>query len=248
MKKLYLVIFALLVFVGYSNAQMDTMTIGSFKNYPTLDSITIPVTVSSNFKNIASIGLYIVLHDSNTVKFGRIANIHPQLAGNALFQFYKTSPTGPSITMGWYTSGTTGIDFGQTTLFDIICYYKGPNAFLCFDTVQCSIADNNLNNVPMVYNCGYLNTLVGVNNNNPATYAINIFPNPSNGNINLTYKEKSNLQQISVYNLSGERVYNVEVNSAQNIYNLDLSDLSKGMYLLKLTSKDNVNYKKIILQ
>ena len=69
--------------------------------------------------------------------------------------------------------------------------------------------------------------------NNPIN-KINIYPNPSNGSLNITNAENAN---IIVYNLLGEAVKNISINSAFST--IDLSKLSNGSYIIKvITDKD----------
>lgn len=77
-----------------------------------------------------------------------------------------------------------------------------------------------------------------------------VSPNPSAGpvNVNLELKETSDLM-LSVYNLQGQLVHSLvdySVNGSTQ-YQLDLSDLSSGMYMLQLTIKDQVISRKLNL-
>jgi photosystem II stability/assembly factor-like uncharacterized protein len=63
---------------------------------------------------------------------------------------------------------------------------------------------------------------------------ISVYPNPTNGIINLN-SETSLIKEATVYDLLGKQVYKSNF-SALNSVNLDLKSLENGVYLLKVTS------------
>ena len=77
-----------------------------------------------------------------------------------------------------------------------------------------------------------------VNNNNLAP--VEVYPNPSNGTLNITNANNAN---VIVYNLLGEVVSNTISTSAFNT--IDLSNLSNGSYIVKVITNDNTITKKI---
>ena len=79
-------------------------------------------------------------------------------------------------------------------------------------------------------------------------FNINIYPNPSSNVFNLElYSEKE--IEIRVNNILGEQVY-MESNKSIGEFNtqIDLSDYSKGIYNLTLTTSNGISYHKLILQ
>jgi len=76
--------------------------------------------------------------------------------------------------------------------------------------------------------------------------AVKIFPNPSKGNV--TISNASTIETIEIYNILGSLVKSVAVENTSKI-ELDLNELSQGMYLVKL--KDvygNTKTQKLILE
>lgn len=67
-----------------------------------------------------------------------------------------------------------------------------------------------------------------------------IYPNPSNGIINIGNK---NLKKIVVYDITGKKIKELKASSQ-----IDLSDVTKGIYLINLISDDGVTVNKIVLQ
>ncbi len=75
-----------------------------------------------------------------------------------------------------------------------------------------------------------------------------IYPNPSNGLININIANYVGELQIKVYDINGRQVYNENVNNFNNSNAINLGKLSKGIYILKLQG-ENVNHsEKIILE
>ena len=74
------------------------------------------------------------------------------------------------------------------------------------------------------------------------TSEIWIYPNPTEGNIivntgNLTIK------QLVIFNMSGKMIYNANNSSFDTFIKLDLSFLSRGMYIIDLVDDNNSHYK-----
>lgn len=75
--------------------------------------------------------------------------------------------------------------------------------------------------------------------------ATQIYPNPSNGNF--TVKTKSGLDTINVYSNTGTFIKALNVNNA-NASEVNLTDLSTGIYLIELLSANDKSWKKIIVE
>ncbi len=79
---------------------------------------------------------------------------------------------------------------------------------------------------------------------NEVTQKIKIFPNPNNGKFIIQNNLQTNTD-IVIYNLNGEKVYESRVNDNNTI---DISNLTKGMYFLKIIKSNNIFVEKIIIQ
>ncbi|HLV14519.1 MAG TPA: peptidoglycan DD-metalloendopeptidase family protein [Xanthomarina sp.] len=62
-----------------------------------------------------------------------------------------------------------------------------------------------------------------------------IYPNPTTDNVSI--RTTTNLESASLYDLSGKLIKFIRFNEASS-YNVDLFNISKGMYFLKITSAD----------
>jgi len=86
------------------------------------------------------------------------------------------------------------------------------------------------------------------------TVSFGIYPNPSNDKkVNLIYDVNmlsSNNNYVSIFTVSGQKVYETNLNNNSGFYDksLDLSSLSDGVYVLQFTSGNQNVTKKLILK
>jgi hypothetical protein len=80
--------------------------------------------------------------------------------------------------------------------------------------------------------------------------ALNIYPNPNHGTFNIDVKYlKSSSLNIEIINSQGQVVYQSYITNIENFQNnLDISNFSKGIYLLKINNGGLIQTKKIIVQ
>jgi len=71
---------------------------------------------------------------------------------------------------------------------------------------------------------------------------LNIYPNPSNGIINL---DVENATEVVVFDKSGRLLRKEKINDGTNI--LDLSTLAVGIYFVKIKMKDRIQIQKIVI-
>jgi Secretion system C-terminal sorting domain len=75
--------------------------------------------------------------------------------------------------------------------------------------------------------------------------ATQIYPNPSKGDF--VVKTKSGLDKINVYSHVGAFVKTININSLDAV-ELNIGDLSSGVYLLELVNKGDKSWKKVVLE
>lgn len=78
-----------------------------------------------------------------------------------------------------------------------------------------------------------------------STSAVNIYPNPSFGVVNINSDKK--IDAIYVYDLSGKMIYNSN-KLATNKTELDLTAFGKGTYVIKIDSGKSITTKKIVIK
>jgi hypothetical protein len=76
-----------------------------------------------------------------------------------------------------------------------------------------------------------------------------IYPNPTSGTFQISFTNVKELQKITVSNMLGQTVKTIDINnSATANYNVDLTGLNKGVYLIQCTFTGGTLTKKILLQ
>ena len=79
---------------------------------------------------------------------------------------------------------------------------------------------------------------------------ISIYPNPSSGSFQLKLDNSFSAKNydLGIYTLKGEKVYAQSDIQQQNSSNIEISDLPKGVYIVRLNGKKESYYKKIVVQ
>lgn len=82
----------------------------------------------------------------------------------------------------------------------------------------------------------------------PNASTLTIFPNPNDGHFTLNLKEplSGGNNTIDVFNLSGQRIYSGIIPKSELSREIDLSFLSSGIYILRLTGDKKVITKKFV--
>ncbi len=76
---------------------------------------------------------------------------------------------------------------------------------------------------------------------------ISVYPNPSNGIFQLTVDNMQSAEvELEIYNVSGEKIYTASNIQQQN--QIDLSAISKGLYIIKVYAGSRIYYQKIVVQ
>ena len=77
--------------------------------------------------------------------------------------------------------------------------------------------------------------------------SVNIYPNPSNGMVQLDSKNLSDFNSLEVMNMSGQILKSNQIN-AQQLLRLDLSDLAAGTYFLVLRGDESIEQYPLLLK
>jgi hypothetical protein len=89
-----------------------------------------------------------------------------------------------------------------------------------------------------------LEDLLGVNTNSNAIKDFSIFPNPSRNVVNVS-NTNATINSIEISDLNGRVVNSVNSIDAQNVQ-INISDLSSGIYMMKIVSDKGITTKKLI--
>ncbi len=88
----------------------------------------------------------------------------------------------------------------------------------------------------------FTNLVAGINNLSPNVSSILVFPNPANDRVNIQANEKIN--SIEVYSLTGQSILKREIND--QLYSIELNNLSSGFYIIKINTEKAVITKQLI--
>lgn len=87
----------------------------------------------------------------------------------------------------------------------------------------------------------WFNNLISTDEFDAAIQNLNIYPNPSNGQIIIPNLNENETYTLSVYDALGKKVFEESTRSTESQLQLDLQNLSSGTYTLQIIGKD-VNY------
>ncbi len=90
---------------------------------------------------------------------------------------------------------------------------------------------------------------VGINEPATSNLPFNLYPNPSNGIINLDFNNVGNKDyQVEIINQLGQQVYSETLNSSANQHSINAENFQSGIYFLKLSDGLRSETKKLIIQ
>jgi Secretion system C-terminal sorting domain len=167
---------------------------------------------------------------------------HIPVAGDRIAA-YVSADGGPYLFLQDLTSGypASGVGFADFTL--PLNGYTGSNVRVKFVVNSNNPGSSGWN--PSFDNFVATNLTSNVKNIQNQS-GINLFPNPSTGNVLVTGSGFSNQAHVEVFNILGTRMYLGNLNGGRA--NLDLSDLRSGLYLIKITEGKQVAVSRLILK
>ncbi len=78
------------------------------------------------------------------------------------------------------------------------------------------------------------------------TVGVELYPNPTNGNVNLAFNTAESKVNVDVYNVLGERIMSRTMNS-NGVQTIDMGGLNNGLYYFNITVGDNSTTRKVTL-
>ena len=87
----------------------------------------------------------------------------------------------------------------------------------------------------------------GVEDEKYADAAIQVYPNPSGGNLNISLPVSVKNATLIIHNVIGEIVHKMEVSANNNNFNIDLSDQQNGLYFISVQTGAIVTTRKFVL-
>jgi len=95
-----------------------------------------------------------------------------------------------------------------------------------------------------------LDLTYGTPDNAASVEKIQIFPNPSNGEINVTISDLNHKAELQVLSIDGKLVIDRTIQATSSNVNtkIDLSNQPKGVYFIRITNEDYNHVEKVILK
>ena len=134
----------------------------------------------------------------------------------------------------WFNNGT------------YLNYMNGENPDSAIIVISSSSSVPKNGSYIYVDNLQFVGNVVGISENNSKENNITIFPNPSNGEINIDfYIEPDKASTIMIYDLNGKLIHEVTELSKSN--SINVSQWSKGIYTIQIKKNNQFINKKLTL-
>lgn len=89
------------------------------------------------------------------------------------------------------------------------------------------------------------NAVLGINSNSMET-AVSIYPNPAKGQF--TLRSDVSLEKLTIYDIRGRMVSNVNLSEMSNEKNIDISSLLPGVYMVQISGEKGTVVKNLVKQ
>ena len=125
-------------------------------------------------------------------------------------------------------------------------YTSGDVVTTPFEPISALINEGPFNDKPIGTMTITLNQVLSVDEQNLTE--VTLYPNPSNGIININTSNANPLKVATVYDVLGKQVARLEQNNSNNQASFDLRRLNKGIYLVRMVLKDGaLSTKKVVI-
>lgn len=189
-----------------------------------------------------------------------VANSNFTLVPTGSPKFWNAFPTYPfnvsNAKWNW-GDGTT-----SNTLYSSHVYSVASTYFICLSvTVSCGDTSTTCSSY-YVFKSGdnTSSDMIGITvlkpaattsikNNQSESIAFNLYPNPNNGEFNITLSENTKPTSLIVYNIVGKVVHSEKLNdpSSNEFKTIKLYDLDSGIYFVQLSSDSKTFTRKIVI-
>jgi ELWxxDGT repeat protein len=167
----------------------------------------------------------------STVPYNVGSSASFSVVDNKMYKVRLDSGSTSSVGL-WVTDGTTG---GTSKLFN---GYGTGYEYVYHDTVYFANYTSAVGYEPFYW----VPTIAGISNSELNT-EVSIYPNPSNGIVNIVIEGSNSEFQLEVYDVLGKKI-----RDCKNVNAIDLSNAPKGIYFLRVSEGNKSFTKKIILQ
>ncbi|MCI5057455.1 MAG: Omp28-related outer membrane protein [Flavobacteriales bacterium] len=140
------------------------------------------------------------------------------------------------------TSFTTGQLISKTYSFDLTNYNYDPEHCEIVVFVTDGTTEEIITGVETIADLTIPASISEQNNN---ALSLMVYPNPANETINLSW-EHSNTSDVSIFNLQGQLVRNIQVNA--NRLTMDVRNIPKGTYNVQMKTDKGISNKRLVIQ
>ncbi|MCB0692389.1 MAG: S8 family peptidase [Saprospiraceae bacterium] len=97
-------------------------------------------------------------------------------------------------------------------------------------------------------NKALLHQTVGISDNRIEDKNLMMYPNPTSGF--LVLRSDEGISNVKIHNISGKEIYKKQFETEQNFIEIDISNLSSGMYIINVSDKNdkNIQSKKLFIE
>ena len=203
------------------------------------DTTTYIVTVTDSNGCIAtdSMKLSVYLSGIQTSAITGLTSVNVNALESYAVAFHAGSIYDWSVIGGNQTNG------GQTNFINIQWGTIGTGQVTVVETDSLGCV---VDTVALIVNIGG----TGINENQPESIGINIYPNPNTGEFTVKLNiQKSSILLINIYQIDGQLIFKKEVVNIAGNYTeqIDFGKYAKGLYYLQIVTDKSVIIKKIII-
>jgi len=150
-----------------------------------------------------------------------------------------------SLTTLWcHENQLTSLNVANGNNTNLTALHANNNTNLtCINVDDVNYSNTNWTGSPFTFDSGAIfsttcNGTVGINESNIAT--MNIAPNPTKYLLNISTTEI--VEQVTIYSISGSLVKNIN----QNIHQVNVKELTEGMYILVVKTENGITHNRFI--
>ncbi|MCB9252858.1 MAG: T9SS type A sorting domain-containing protein [Flavobacteriales bacterium] len=77
---------------------------------------------------------------------------------------------------------------------------------------------------------------------------LKVYPNPALDKLNVEWLEKYDDAHLSIYDALGQKVYDQKCEQGMNTFSVDVSGFSRGLYFLKVTTRESQQSMRVVLE
>jgi hypothetical protein len=194
---------------------------------------------NTNIFNNSTVGLELYWYDSSP----NHQFINNKIYNNSTGVLLKAQTNPTFVNTYICNNNINNIELTYSNNVDVknVCWCTNDSA-----TIRSKIKDGYVNNslglvyfTPFVQNCSF--AMVGVKENSFDDEIFTIYPNPAFDLLCIKHKENQQVTNLKIFNIEGKAILNMDRLFESEI---NISELKKGLYLIKLSINENsYNYK-----